>query len=415
VGGDFAKYGSSSAPRIAKLDLQGRIDALFNPGTGFSEPIHLLARASDGDVLCGTLTIKNNYQGTPGGLVWKLQPDGAPRSGFHCPDPIATQGPEELRALATVPERIVMLTPQTYRVTDNAGASRVTVPGTAEFHDVIALPGGTDLLLSSRAYAAPGVAQTFNGTGEPKGLKRIAVTEETNPQPLADWVSKAGSGANASVKRLALWLSYDATWVFAGTCVPPTAEDGVDHSWNGGNTELFEGLYKLKTDGTPASDFDVHISMADPGAAPIPFAVDSTGRVYLGGAVTQINGVAVTPWRLYRITKEGHFDKEFNLFNDRVLCCVLRDDNFLIAGGEFTQYGTAQVGRITFLDAQGNLIFGDTGGDEPNVGRIITSGADKLAGLAGERRRGRDDEDRLRVRPHQRLFPMGRADRGVIR
>jgi hypothetical protein len=363
VGGDFTKHGAATAAKIARLTLSGTLDTSFETGAGFTQSIAFLARASDGDVLAGSATAANTYQGVAGGFVWKLNADGTPDGDWVCPAPIASIGTNELVGLAaTSAGDVVMVTPQTFRVTDLEGTSLFAKTGTVQFRGV-ALWEGTKVFLSSNAFASAGVGQAYDGVTSPKGLKLVNVAEDgANPAGavVPAWISGGGSGAAATCAGLAVGLEdYSlGAYVVAGCSL---VSNGVDFSWNGGSALLFGGLYKIKATGEAAPGFDVELTL-ETGATPIPFFIDSLGRIYFGGGVTAINGTSVTPWRLYRITKAGVFDREFSGFNGRVLTAVNSGDDLIIAGGEFTEYKGRSVGYIVFLNAVGD----DTGDGNGN-------------------------------------------------
>ncbi len=128
----------------------------------------------------------------------------------------------------------------------------------------------------------------------------------------------------------------------------------------GNNSDRFRGLYKVGINGKEDPTFAVNITLNAGDSTQvkhvIPFGVDSQDRVYFGGPVTSINGTTVAPWMLYRVTKDGEFDKVFRLFNDRVLVARVTDCDTLIVGGKFTAYGSRKCGRIIWLNEDGSVI-----------------------------------------------------------
>ena len=136
--------------------------------------------------------------------------------------------------------------------------------------------------------------------------------------------------------------------------------DGATYVPNnaGSNSDRFRGLYKVGVNGKADPTFAVNITLnaSDAVKHVTPYAVDSQDRIYFGGPVTSINGTAVAPWLLYRITTDGALDKVFRLFNDQVLTARVTDCDTLIVGGKFTAYGSRKVGRIIRLDVDGKVI-----------------------------------------------------------
>ncbi|NBQ70107.1 MAG: hypothetical protein EBU46_15265, partial [Nitrosomonadaceae bacterium] len=122
---------------------------------------------------------------------------------------------------------------------------------------------------------------------------------------------------------------------------------------SGSNAPRFHGLYKIGLEGQKKGGADsnwnctLEYDTAEPHAHAIPFCVDTLNRVYLGGPITGIKNQAgdiipVTPWRLYRLTADGRFDKEYD-FNDKVLTARITPCNKLVVGGRFSCCGKSFV------------------------------------------------------------------------
>lgn len=379
--GDFTALAGHTTTGVAKLSVQGLVDTRFTGMAGFSGSLtnwgpKRLALAADGDVLvaCGKQVTGFDY-----GFLTKLDADtGTPRNSGTTPawacapsspgvsnsaqfvDVAAMRVSGVDYVVAAITSGIYTLsataTGVSYEITDvNYGVAGIAAVQMAD--------GVWRLGLAGLAYVAGGVPVAYRARTTPHGLRLI---QPPNPASGATpWGSDAdqhddtftagaGDGSEASCERVI--AGYDLTdgpYLIAGNVLN---DDDVDHSWNGGSTTAFRGLLKVWLDGTADPDFEVGLVLtADEGAA-IPFAVDGQQRLYFGGPVESINGTTVTPWQLYRITKDGTLDATFEDFDDAVLCCVLRDDDTLIVGGEFTSYAGATANRIAFLNASGQRI-----------------------------------------------------------
>lgn len=135
---------------------------------------------------------------------------------------------------------------------------------------------------------------------------------------------------------------------------------------SGSNAPRFRGLYKIGLEGQKKGAADTNwncvleYSASEPHSHAIPFCVDSLNRVYLGGPITGIKNqagdiVPVTPWRLYRLTADGRFDKEYD-FNDRVLAAKITPCNKLVVGGRFSCCGKSFVGKLAYLSLDGAVL-----------------------------------------------------------
>lgn len=365
VGGEFSRYGTASRSRLALLDNRGRIDPVFDPQTGFAQPIIRLAMTTDGDIVAGSGVV-NNYRGLAGGHVWKLHADGTPNPAWNCPIPLASMGENVLVGLTASGNAVVAITPQSLRILDGLGGNIANANANGPMHDVVA-QNDHSVWVSSAAFNAGGAELLVNGISKPRALKLLG-TQPGEDCPCAagsnlpSFAVGAGDGANASIRRLILHrgtMGYGDSFVIGGTPRNASEEHGLDHSWDGGNALRFRGLYRIRIDGQADDGFEIDLTLSEAGAA-IPFASDSMGRIYFGGPVSAINGVSVTPWRLYRISATGEFDREFAAFNGRVRCAALLDDHHLVVGGDFTKYGTRPAGRITFLSSAGEMTLPST-------------------------------------------------------
>lgn len=366
AGGDFEKYGTVTSPRFAKMTRGGLLNSNFAIGTGFDQNVHFLAEAGDGDVMVGIPSMKAKYQGSETSqLVWKINVTGSADETWTTPDPIdgCACDDDTLIAIACTLTRVVLLTPRTFRALTLTGSNVATKLGTLSFNDVKHLSGEL-VFVSSTAYIL-GVGQDFDGQVDPKALKLIDVT--TGADFDATFEGNAGVGSEAAVGRLAVASSYNqGAYVIGGNWLP---KEGTDWSWDSGNLQLFEGFLKVMRRGdAPDIDvdgaeemFDSHLELTANEGAAIPFCIDTAGRIYFGGPVTKIQNVDVTPWRLYRLTKSGGFQKAYQAFNGRVLCAALLSDDRIVVGGEFTQYGNQKVGRIVIMDPEGNITGGSSG------------------------------------------------------
>ena len=141
----------------------------------------------------------------------------------------------------------------------------------------------------------------------------------------------------------------------------------------GSNADRFRGLYKILANGKADPTWACNLTLEGEGYV-IPFAIDALGRVYFGGPVTAIDGQPVMPWRLYRLTKDGAFDKEYRHFTDKVLVARITPLGQLAVGGQFTDYGAVKCGRFILLNLDGSIAYNVNlgGGTQANVPLIAS-------------------------------------------
>jgi uncharacterized repeat protein (TIGR01451 family)/uncharacterized delta-60 repeat protein len=80
IGGDFTTVNGVPRNHIARLNADGSVDPLFNPGPGPDSSVRALAIQVDGNVLIGGLFA--NIAGSPMNHIGRLMPDGSVDPGF---------------------------------------------------------------------------------------------------------------------------------------------------------------------------------------------------------------------------------------------------------------------------------------------------------------------------------------------
>jgi uncharacterized delta-60 repeat protein len=80
IGGDFTTFDGLPQPRIARLNVDGSVDATFDAGTGPSGAVRAIALQPDGKILIGGSF--TNVNGTPRGKLARLDSSGALDTAF---------------------------------------------------------------------------------------------------------------------------------------------------------------------------------------------------------------------------------------------------------------------------------------------------------------------------------------------
>jgi uncharacterized delta-60 repeat protein len=325
IGGDFTAFNGLPKVRLARLDANGVLDATFNTGTGFSDPVQKIAAQPDGRlVIGGSFT---NVDGANRNRVARLNVDGTLDLTF---DPGAgADNPVSAVALHS----------------DPAHAGKIVLGG---------------------AFA------TFNGQSRPF-VARI------NPDGTLDGGFNTGTGPDAKVNALALQM--DGKVVIGGdfTNVNGTvrqrlarlnADGSLDTAFGtnglfgadgsvraitlqsdgrilvGGVFTNFNGLpvnriVRLLADGTLDPAFTPNFNPALGGNGEIlTIVVQADGKILVGGDFTSFSGV--TRNRFTRLKEDGTVDPTINFglgANSFVAAAVVQlTDGKIIVGGGFTQF-----------------------------------------------------------------------------
>lgn len=81
IGGDFTTYNGTSRNRIARLNADGSLDATFNPGTGADSRVNFCTLQTDGKIMIGGNF--STYNGTGRNYIARLNVDGSLDAAFN--------------------------------------------------------------------------------------------------------------------------------------------------------------------------------------------------------------------------------------------------------------------------------------------------------------------------------------------
>jgi len=146
---------------------------------------------------------------------------------------------------------------------------------------------------------------------------------------------------------------------------------GSFRSWNGTKAER---ITRLNTDGSLDTTFASNVSDGANNTASA-LALQSDGKIVLGGGFTAFNSVAVP--RIVRLNADGTTDATFSSTlgtgpDSSVKSLALQVDGKILVGGDFTGWGSSATGRIVRLSADGSVdpsFVTGTGGDN-RVGSV---------------------------------------------
>ncbi len=115
---------------------------------------------------------------------------------------------------------------------------------------------------------------------------------------------------------------------------------------NGGPLVLRQHVARLETDGRVDRTLNLNIL----GSFIFATAVEPGGKILIGGAFTEVLGVARN--NMARLNTDGTLDTAFNPNADGVVNAIaVQPDGKILAGGEFLNIGGAARNRIARLEA----------------------------------------------------------------
>jgi uncharacterized delta-60 repeat protein/uncharacterized repeat protein (TIGR01451 family) len=344
----------------------GSIDTTLDPSVGFNGNVQALIIQPDGKYLAG-----GDFTTADGLLrnrIARLNVDGSLDATFSSAATNAGANDTVLALLTQTDRRILV----GGRFTAISGANRNFLarlnadgttdstfnPGSGPDNTVFAL---TETFVNgSRKLLIGGAFPNYN-TIPTSYLTRL------NNDGTLDGTFNTGFGLNGTVFAIA--LQPDGKIVVGGDF---TSINGTSRN----------RIARLNPDGSLDLSFDPGAGVDDSVRA---IAVQSDGRIVIGGAFHNINGVTLN--HIARLNAGGSVDQTFNPgigANDLVTSITLQPDTRIILGGQFTLCNGVTRGRITRLNNDGTqdtmINFGTGANSFVAATQVLTNGLIVLAG-----------------------------------
>lgn len=325
IGGDFNLYNGVVRNSIARLNADGTLDTLFNPGMGANSLVYALAAQPDGKVLIGgQFTF---CSGVARNKIARYNSDGSLDLTF---DP-ETGADQWVGAMALQPDGRILIGGV---FTSYNGVPRNYI---ARLHADGSLDPSFDPGMGTNAYVGTMTLQSdgkllIGGeftTCDEVGRNHIA---RLNSDGSLDSSFDPGEASSGGVYNIG--VQPDGKIVIGGIF---TSFDGVGRN----NIARVDSLGILDHTFDPGAGAD--------GAVWI-LALQPDGKVVIGGHFNSFDGTLSN--RIARLNADGSMDPDFNTGTganqDLFAMAVLPDDKLLIAG-HFTVYDAAPWGRIARL------------------------------------------------------------------
>jgi uncharacterized delta-60 repeat protein len=292
--GSFTSFNNVTVNRIARLNTNGTSDTTFttNTGTAFNNFVDAIAIQSDGKIVLGGEF--TSFNGAPTNRIVRLNPNGTRDTDFSA----------------------------------NVGA---------------AFNNSSDLILSIAIQSdgkivIGGYFTGFNGAP----VNRIVRLNSDGTRDTA-FSANVGAGFNSIADSVeAIAVQSDGKIVIGGEF---TAFNGAPVS----------RIVRLNTDGTRDTTFTTNTGTAFNNFVNA-IAIQSDGKIVLGGEFTSFNGVTVN--RIVRLNSDGTRDATFTTntgtaFNGTVSSVAIQSDGQIVASGGFTSFNSVAATYIVRLNADG--------------------------------------------------------------
>lgn len=383
VGGDFSTFNGTAISKIVRLNSDGSIDSGFNSGTGFDNYVNTVYLQPDGKILIGGFFTA--YNGTPTGYLARLNVNGSLDAAFN----IGGAGfNEEVHSINMKPDgsilvggwftgynddscmRLALLQADgTFDLSLNVGTG-----ATGRIYNSVFLPNGKIVIV--------GTFDTFDGTvangmtclqpnGEVDlgfnqgfGLDGVAfslILQSNNDIVVSGSFGTYNNFSRGSIVRIHSDGSLDDTFLVSAGFnqqVNTLAEQADGKMIVGGDFKSFNDqpvkfLTRLIENGTVDPTFNVGTGI---NGAVYALKIQNDGKIVVGGSFTHYDGIACN--RITRINSDGSIDPTFTTvtgFNAPVRAIEVQQDGKIIVGGQFSTFNDSLRFKIVRLNSDGSL------------------------------------------------------------
>ncbi|MEG4494677.1 DUF4347 domain-containing protein, partial [Microcoleus sp. D3_18_C4] len=331
AGGAFTTVNGTVRNNIARLNSDGSVDTAFNPSSGMDNSVEAIAIDSSGKLYAGGFF--TNVNGTFRNQIARMNADGSLDTAFN-----PTGG------MNSAVEAIAI---------DSSGKPYVggnftTVNGTAR-----------NRIARMNADGSLDTAFTPSG-GMNNQVQAIAVDSSGKPYVGGYFTTVNGTARNY-IARMNADGSLDTAFNPTGgmsNVVWAIALDSSGKLYAGGYFNNVNGtarnyIARMNADGSLDTAFNPTGGMNNFVSA---IAVDSSGKPYVGGEFTTVNGTART--RIARMNANGSLDTAFNPtggMNSTVQAIALDSSGKPVVGGQFTTVNGTTRNYIARMNTDGTL------------------------------------------------------------
>lgn len=327
IGGYFTSYNSTVIRTIAKINIDGTLDASFDPGTGFNNlGVYTTAVQSDGKIIVGGDF--SDFNGTTTSRIARLNANGTFDPTFN-----TNFGFDSYVSAITI---------------QNDG--KIIIGGNFTYYN------GTSTNKIIRLNSDGSIDNTFiTGNGFNNTVKSILVQNDGKIIIGGDFTAFNSITKNFII-RLNTDGSNDADFIIgtgfnsgvSSICLQSDNKIIVGGIYTSFNSVTRNCISRLNADGAIDNSFN-------PGTG-FNLAVETitliNEKIIAGGYFTSFNGTARK--RIARLNNDGTIDNSFDSglgFNNAVTSIAIQTDNKIIACGTFASYTSSTANRIVRLNS----------------------------------------------------------------
>ena len=353
IGGSFHVVNATIRNRIARLNADGSLDASFNPAIGNSSGVSSIVAQSDGKVFIGGDF--TTVHGTSRNAIARLNNDGSLDGSFH---PGRDQNIPVSSLIVQPDDRVLIGNQYTTTRLNGDGSlessfiSANVLPPDATLETLIGLSGYDDCgILSGCAcnkFTAPNaVVVQADGKVLIGGQSMTVISCYPEGGGMFNYYFLGRFNADAS---------FDTSFgqiVARGNGVPALAVQPDGKILFGGDF-----IARLNADGSRDNSFNPGSGVSSPLYPAVEsIAMQSDGKVLIGGNFNLVNGTNRDG--IARLNADGSLDGSFNpgmgISGGSVASMALQSDGKVLIGGNFTAVNGTNRNRIARLNAGGSL------------------------------------------------------------
>jgi uncharacterized delta-60 repeat protein/uncharacterized protein (TIGR02145 family) len=330
VGGLFTTFNFNTVNRFVRLNANGTQDFSFNSGSAFDNSVRSISIKSNGKIIVGGDFL--SFQGTSRFRAAGLNADGSLDTSFDA----GLIGGRVWSSAVQADGKIILC--GEFSSQNNIVKNRINRLNSDGTSDILFNPStGFDnivnhvLVQPNGKILVGGSFSTFNGEIRHK-LARLNADGTLDPS------FNVGTGFTTSVHTMAIQTDGK---ILVG---------GFFTTFNGASKNR---IVRLNTDGSLDESFVVGTGFNNLVAS---IAIQTDGKIVVGGAFTTYKGVTAN--RIARLNTDGSLDNSFNTgtgFSATVQSVSIQSDGRIIAGGSFVTFNGTSRNRIARLNSNGTL------------------------------------------------------------
>lgn len=346
IGGFFTVNGSS-ASHFDRLNANGTLDNTLVRGSGADNTINVVAIKSDGSfVLAGAF---QSFASTFKINVAQVLSDGNIDTAFN---PVTgLLGP--VNVIVQQPDGKILVGGNfaIYNNEARRNIMRLNEDGSLDASSVGTLPGATSIV-TAIALQSDGKIIIGGNFGTYQGASRNRIAR-LNTNGTNDATFTPGTGANNNITALA--IQSDGKIIISGAFT----------SYNG---TTINRIARLNSDGTLDATFNPG---AGPSAGAKAIAIQSDGKIIIGGTFTSYDGV--TKNGIARLNTNGSLDATFAGTGATTINAIkIQPDNQILIAGSFSSYNGTAANGIVRLNTDGTLDPSFNSGAGVGAGEILS-------------------------------------------